>query len=191
MRPIVKLLRSEVPAGVSGTLNFTLCVSTIFHSGIAAASLGRCPNFTVILRKVNVYGIISLTNLNLTKEYNHMEKNKQYNKVYESFSKNSSLECTYTFLFLSVRYSYNLYCLLEEKIAFSFLYCLFLYLFYFTLVSAEFYWCSVIKVYYLFFHIPYRKLQFSLYSNARKVIGIYRTGQAHYFWVVFFQFCSI
>ncbi|MBR3961119.1 MAG: hypothetical protein IKK13_02765 [Clostridia bacterium] len=37
---------SEVPAGVSGTLNFTSCVSTILHSGIAAASLGRSPNFT-------------------------------------------------------------------------------------------------------------------------------------------------
>ena len=36
----------EAPIGVSGTLNFTLCVRTILHSGIAAASLGRSPSFT-------------------------------------------------------------------------------------------------------------------------------------------------
>ncbi|MCI7570127.1 MAG: hypothetical protein MSS81_00875 [Clostridiales bacterium] len=40
MLRIVKLLRSEEPAGVGGTLNFTSCVSTILHSGIAAASSG-------------------------------------------------------------------------------------------------------------------------------------------------------
>ena len=34
-------LHREVPAGVSGTLNFTSCVSTILHSGIAATSLGE------------------------------------------------------------------------------------------------------------------------------------------------------
>ena len=38
MLRIVKLLRSEMPAGVRDTLNFTSCVSTILHSGIAAAS---------------------------------------------------------------------------------------------------------------------------------------------------------
>jgi len=41
MLRIVKLLRSEVPAGVGGTLNFTSCVSTMLHSGYAAASLGK------------------------------------------------------------------------------------------------------------------------------------------------------
>ena len=34
-------LHREVPAGVSGTLNFTSCASTILHSGIAAVSLGE------------------------------------------------------------------------------------------------------------------------------------------------------
>ncbi len=41
MLRIVKLLRSEVSAEVSGTLHFTSRVSTILHSGIAAASLGE------------------------------------------------------------------------------------------------------------------------------------------------------
>ena len=46
MLGIVKLLRSEAPAGVGGTLHFTSCVNTMLLSGIAAASLGRSPNFT-------------------------------------------------------------------------------------------------------------------------------------------------
>ena len=41
MLRIVKLLRSEVSAEVGGTLNFASRVSTILHSGIAAASLGE------------------------------------------------------------------------------------------------------------------------------------------------------
>ena len=44
MLRIVKLLRSEVPEGVSGTLNFTLYVCTILHSGIAATSLGEAKH---------------------------------------------------------------------------------------------------------------------------------------------------
>ena len=35
----------EAPIGVSGTLNFTSCDSTILHSGIAAASLRCSQNF--------------------------------------------------------------------------------------------------------------------------------------------------
>ena len=34
---IVKLLRSDVSADARGTRNFTLCASTILHSGIATA----------------------------------------------------------------------------------------------------------------------------------------------------------
>ena len=48
MLRIVKLLRSEVSAEVSGTLCFTSCVSTILHSGTAAASLAaQAANFTI------------------------------------------------------------------------------------------------------------------------------------------------
>jgi hypothetical protein len=37
----VKLLRSEVPAGVSSTLNFTSCESTVLRGGTAVTSLGK------------------------------------------------------------------------------------------------------------------------------------------------------
>ena len=36
----VKLLRSEVPAGVGGTLNFTLCVAQYFTAGLPLLHLG-------------------------------------------------------------------------------------------------------------------------------------------------------
>ena len=53
MLRIVKLLRSEEPAGVGGTLNFTSCVSTILHSGSAAALLGEAKLHGILKKKTS------------------------------------------------------------------------------------------------------------------------------------------
>lgn len=65
MLRIVKLLRSEVSVEVDGTLNLTSRVSTILHSGIAAASLGEAKLHQPLKITTN-YGIINYTNLNLS-----------------------------------------------------------------------------------------------------------------------------
>ena len=65
MLRIVKLLRSEVSVEVDGTLNLTSRVSTILHSGIAAASLGEAKLHEFLTVRI-IYGIINSTNLNLT-----------------------------------------------------------------------------------------------------------------------------
>ena len=65
MLRIVKLLRSEISVEVDGTLNLTSRVSTILHSGIAAASLGEAKLHQPLKITTN-YGIINYTNLNLS-----------------------------------------------------------------------------------------------------------------------------
>ena len=43
----------EMPAGVSDTLNFTSCVSTILHSGSAAALLGEAKLHGILKNKTS------------------------------------------------------------------------------------------------------------------------------------------
>ena len=45
MLRIVKLLRSEVPEGVGGTLHFTLCAAQYFTAAVPLLHLAK-PNFT-------------------------------------------------------------------------------------------------------------------------------------------------
>ena len=61
----MKLLRSEVPVGASGTLSFTSCESTILHGGIAAASLAEGKLHEKLLA-ADICGIIGSENLNFT-----------------------------------------------------------------------------------------------------------------------------